>query len=202
MYLPFIRPLGAAFLFAASVASMAQPADVPTPAVASAAPEPAGPSAWDRVGGAVSEFGTTISDKQAWGERSHWRIAVSPSAPHIRYSAEHEYVWAVGLERQRADDWLAGGSFFSNSFGQPSGYVYLGRRYPNLWDVEPLFFQWSAGLLYGYVGKYKSKVPLNVAGFSPGALVTLGWQFNPQWSLAVHALGDAGLMFQIGYDLR
>ena len=204
MHFPFRRPLGAIFLCANSLASWAQPAAEP-PANSAGATEPAAPptpSRWDRIGAAVSEFGTTVSDTQAWEQRGHWRLAVSPYAPHFRPSEEHQHVWAFGLERQRHDDWLAGASFFSNSFGQPSGYVYLGRRYPGLLDVEPLFFQWSAGLMYGYVGKYESKVPANVNGFSPGALITLGWQFNPQWSFAVHALGDAGLMFQFGYDLR
>lgn len=197
---PFCRHLGAVFLFAGSVACLAQPAAEP-PASA-AAPAPAEPSTWDRVGASVNEFGTTIGDTRAWEERGHWRIAFSPYMLHYNPSEEHQPVWAIGLERQRTDDWLAGFSFFSNSFGQPSAYLYLGRRYPGLFGVEPLFFQWSAGLLYGYVDQYEEKVPANVNGFSPGAVITLGWQFNPKWSFAVHALGDAGLMFQIGFDLR
>lgn len=202
MCFPLLRPLGAVFLCAwvSPAWTQAEPASPPSAAVAEQAP--AEPSAWDRVGTAIGEFGATVGETQAWKERSHWRIAISPYAPHFRPSEEHEPVWAIGLERQRADDWLAGVSFFSNSFGQPSAYVYLGRRYPGLLSVEPLFFQWSAGVMYGYVGKYKSKVPANVNGFSPGALVTLGWQFNREWSFAVHALGDAGLMFQFGYDVR
>jgi hypothetical protein len=202
MCFPLLRPLGAVFL-CAWVGSAWPQEPAASPASAAEAPlAPAKPSTWERVGTAVDEFTTTVGDAEAWKERGHWRIAVSPYAPHFRPSEEHQPVWAIGLERQRADDWLAGASFFSNSFGQPSAYVYLGRRYPGLFDVEPLFFQWSAGLMYGYVGQYKSKVPMNVEGFSPGALITLGWQFNPQLSFAVHALGDAGVMFQFGFDLR
>jgi hypothetical protein len=183
MLFPFRPPLGAAFLLACSAAAAQPAAENPEPSV------------WDQ---AITEIGDTT----AWADSAFWRLVMAPYAPHYRPSEEHQDVWAIGLERQRADQWLAGASFFSNSFGQPSGYVYLGRRYPGLLDVEPLFFQWSAGLMYGYVGKYKSKVPLNVNGFSPGALVTLGWQFSPKVSFAAHALGDAGLMFQFGYDLR
>ena len=200
MRLPFRRPLEAALLCICSGAGLAQAAVEP-PATEGLSP-PAAPSAWDRVGAAVDEFSTAVGDTEAWQERGYWRLLAAPYAPHYRPSEEHQPVWAVGVERQRLDDWLAGASFFSNSFGQPSGYVYIGRRYPALLDVEPLFFQWSAGLMYGYVGKYESKVPANVNGFSPGALISLGWQFNRQISLAVHALGDAGLMFQFGYDLR
>ena len=200
MPLPFRRPLGAALLCSCSLAALAQAAvQAPAPEALSA---PAEPSAWERVGTVVNDFTAAVGDMEAWEERGYWRLVASPYAPHFRPSEEHQPVWAIGVERQRLDDWLAGASFFSNSFGQPSGYVYVGRRYPALFDVEPLFFQWSAGLMYGYVGKYESKVPANVNGFSPGALISLGWQFNRQISMAVHALGDAGLMFQFGFDLR
>lgn len=136
-----------------------------------------------------------------WNE-GYWRAAISPYAPHIRPSPEHSDVWALALERQRSDHWLAGGSFFSNSFGQPSAYLYLGRRFPSLLGHPQLFGQISGGLMYGYRGQYQNKVPLNYNGFSPGGLASIGWQFNRQASLTVHAVGDAAVMFQFGWDFR
>lgn len=130
----------------------------------------------------------------------HWRLLVSPFSLHFRQNPQHEYVWALGMERQRIDNWLAGASYFSNSFGQPSAYLYVGKRYPGLWGQPQLFGQWSAGMLYGYRGEFKNKVPLNYNGFSPGALVSLGWQFNKQHTATLHLLGDAGLMVQLAYD--
>ena len=130
------------------------------------------------------------------------RVAVSPFSLHFRYSAEHRYVWAAGAEWQRSDDWLAGASYFRNSFGQPSAYVYVGKRWTNLLGQPPLFAQLSGGMLYGYRGKYEDKVPLNNNGFSPGALASLGWQVNKQFAVTGHMLGDAGLMIQLSYDLR
>jgi len=127
---------------------------------------------------------------------------VSPFSYHFRYSDEHRYVYALGVERQRSDNWLAGASYFRNSFGQPSAYLYAGKRFTQLADVPQLFAQASAGLLYGYRGKYQNKVPLNHNGFSPGALVGLGWQFDKDSSATVHLLGDAGLMMQLSLDLR
>jgi len=118
-----------------------------------------------------------------WIGPGYWRVPLSPFSHHFRYSAEHRYFWAFGVERQRSDDWLAGVSYFRNSFGQPSSYTYVGKRFPGLLDQPELFAQASAGILYGYRGilygyrgKYKTKVPLNYNGFSPGALVSLGWQ--------------------------
>jgi len=152
--------------------------------------------------GFIARNWNAATDMDAWRGDGFWRAAVAPYAPHFRFSEEHRAVYAVAIERQRPDGWLAGLSPFRNSFGQPSAYAYVGKRVPNLFEVEALYFQWSVGILYGYKGKFKDKVPLNVGGFSPGALVGLGWQFNRQTSATVHLLGDAAMMFQFSYDFR
>jgi hypothetical protein len=186
-----LRPLGAISLSAACLVSWlaATPASAQTDS--SAFDVLPNASTWERV-----------SNLEAWKGAAHWRAVLSPYSLHWRYSDEHSQVWALGVERQYADRWLLGGSYFSNSFSQPSAYVYLGQRYDGIWHTPPLFFQWSAGLMYGYTGKYKHKVPLNFNGFSPGALISLGWQFSPQVSATAHLLGDAGVMFQLAYDFR
>jgi hypothetical protein len=132
----------------------------------------------------------------------HWRAVISPYMFHIHPSAEHKPVWALGVERQRDDGWLAGAVYFSNSFGQHSGYLYVGQQYVDLFGHPQLFFEWSAGLLYGYRGKYENKVPFNYNGYSPGALIGLGWSFTRQTSASVLLLGDAGFMLQLSYDFR
>ena len=132
----------------------------------------------------------------------YWRLAVSPFSVHFHYDAAHRNVWAIGVERQRNDDWLAGASYFSNSFGQASGYLYVGKRFPALFGQAPWFAQVSGGLLYGYVGEYQNKVPFNSNGFSPGILISTGWQFNKEFSATVHLLGNAGAMLQLGWDFR
>lgn len=131
-----------------------------------------------------------------------WRLAVSPYTQHWRHSDEHKPVWAIGLERQDSDGSLIGGSYFSNSFGQPSAYVYYGERYTGFWGQPKLFAQWSAGVIYGYKGKYEDKLPLNHKGFAPGALLSMGWNFDRSTSVAAHLLGDAGVMLQMSYQFR
>lgn len=132
----------------------------------------------------------------------HWRLAVSPYSLHFSHNEDHRYVWAVGLERQADSDWLWGGSYFSNSFGQPSGYVYVGKRYPDFLGTPQLYAQWSAGLMYGYRGEFQHKVPLNYKGFSPGMLLSLGWSFNRDVSAQVNLLGNSGLMLQFSHDFH
>ncbi|MFM7507108.1 MAG: ABC transporter ATP-binding protein [Rubrivivax sp.] len=151
---------------------------------------------------AAAQDSSPILSGHAWREQAHWRVAVSPLTQHFRYSEEHQRVIAVALERQRHDGWLAGGSRFTNSFGQPSVYLYLGRRVDLPFGPPGLFGQISGGLLYGYRGRYEDKVPFNNNGFSPGALFTLGWQFDRRNAAAVHLLGDAGMMLQLSWDWR
>jgi hypothetical protein len=132
----------------------------------------------------------------------HWRLMASPYTIHYGYDPEHEPVYMIGLERQRRDGWVWGGTYFSNSFGQPSVYFYVGEKVINFSRFDKLFLQWTAGIMYGYKEPYEDKVPFNVNGFSPGATVSLGWQFTPQFSAQAIALGTAGLMFQFAWDLR
>ena len=135
-------------------------------------------------------------------EPGHWRLALSPYSLHFAPSEEHQPVYAVALEWQRHDGWLWGGSYFSNSFGQPSGYLYLGQRLEGVSWAPQFFAQWTGGLMYGYRGKYEDKVPLNSNGFSPGLLLSVGWAFDERLSTQMNLLGTAGLMWQLSYDFR
>jgi hypothetical protein len=132
----------------------------------------------------------------------HWRLIASPYAYHYTHKPEHRPIYMLGVERQRSDGWVWGGAYFSNSFGQPSGFAYFGRRYVNFGHYDKLFAQWSAGMLYGYKRPYENEVPFNVKGFSPGAVLSLGWQFTPQYSMQLNQVGTAGIMFQASIDLH
>ncbi|HSQ73883.1 MAG TPA: ABC transporter ATP-binding protein [Rubrivivax sp.] len=154
------------------------------------------------VVGSVAARAATPADEAGHFEPGHWRLAVSPYSLHFSPSEEHEMVYAVALERQRDDGWLWGGSYFSNSFGQPSAYLYVGQRLEGISWAPQFFAQWTGGLMYGYRGKYEDKVPLNNNGFSPGLLLSVGWAFDKHFSTQMNLLGSAGLMWQLSYDFR
>jgi hypothetical protein len=132
----------------------------------------------------------------------YWRLLASPYTVHFSNEDEHEYVYMLGLERQRGDGWIWGGSYFSNSFGQPSGYLYLGQRITHFSRFDKLFAKWTVGILYGYKEPYEDKVLLNYNGFSPGGTLSLGWQFTREFSMQVNLLGTSGMMLQLSIDLR
>jgi hypothetical protein len=134
----------------------------------------------------------------------HWRLLVSPYTAHFHKDEDgiHENVYLVGLERQYGNGWLWGATYFSNSFGQSSGYVYVGEQVIG-WSPWPqLYAKWTAGIVYGYTDPYEDKIPFNVNGFAPGIIVGLGWQFTKQFSMQFNLLGAAGLMFQFTWDLQ
>ena len=131
-----------------------------------------------------------------------WRLGMSPYTYHWSRDPDHRDVYMIGLERQGADKVVWGGSYFRNSFGQPSGYLYGGKRYDSIFSYDKLFAQWTVGLLYGYKPPYDHKVPLNHNGYSPGAVLSLGWQFTPTYSAQVNVLGNSALMFQFSADFK
>lgn len=128
-------------------------------------------------------------------------LMYSPYTYHFSKSDEHKYVWLVGVEREREDGRLSGITYFSNSFGQPSTYIFpWGQSYRNIGGIPGLFAKWSGGLLYGYVEPYENKVPLNVNGFSPAIIPSIGYE-KQGYGAQLNWLGTAGLMLQFNIPL-
>jgi len=138
------------------------------------------------------------TDANSYGS---WEFWFSPYTVHFFPDAEHKPVVAIGLTRHLQDRWLAGGTVFSNSFGQPSAYVYVGQRYLAPFGWEKWYLQWTAGLLYGYVGEYKNKVPYDYQGFAPGFVPSIGYQFTEKIYGELDLLGNAALMFNVTFPL-
>lgn len=128
-----------------------------------------------------------------------WRLELSPHTTHFSYSADHRPVHLVGLERESTvDNSFYGLALFTNSFGQDSGYAYLGKTYYNVFDSLPkVYLKWSAGVLYGYKPPYNHKVPLNYKGFSPAIVPAAGWRFGSGWNAQIDMLGTAGLTYSL-----
>ena len=124
-------------------------------------------------------------------------LSVSPFSQHFSTDKTYTHVYLIGIEREKKDNWLDGVAFFNNSFDQPVVYLFpFGKAYHDIWGIEKLTFKWTAGLLYGYLGEYKRRVPLNYNGFSPAVNVALAYQFTPTWGGQV-LLGGSFLMFMI-----
>lgn len=107
---------------------------------------------------------------------------------NFQIQSNYDRVWG-------ADKTLFGLSFFKNSFGQASQYIYWGQQ----WDFNDYFYaKISAGLLHGYKGKYRDKIPFNKLGIAPAILPTLGARYK-DFSVEAIILGNSALMIGIGY---
>lgn len=134
------------------------------------------------------------ADTQAW----RYAMVLSPLTWHRNDDPEHAQVWLAGLERQSADRALQGLSVFSNSFGQPSFFLYpWGKVHRPMRRENSLYVKWAAGLLYGYRGRFEDKVPFNQNGFSPGLILGLGWDFKPGYQAQLNLLGTSAVMFTL-----
>ena len=129
---------------------------------------------------------------------SRGEIVFSPYTKHWSDNPEHKNVYLVAVHEHLPGGQLCGVSVFSNSFGQPSAYAYVGQEFEGLFGQPKLYLKVTAGILYGYVGEYKDKVPLNFHGFSPAIIPALGYKLTERDSLQLQVLGTAGVMLAYG----
>ncbi len=100
-----------------------------------------------------------------------------------------------GLERNFASGVIAGAATFRNSFSQRSWYAYVGKRFDM--PASPFYYKLSAGLIQGYKGKYRDKLPLNQFGVAPALIPAVGAHWGPVAGEVV-LLGLAATMVNIG----
>jgi hypothetical protein len=142
----------------------------------------------------------------AWDTPEPWRtdrffLETSVYTRHFHYDAAHDDHQNLVLgEWNVTEQWLVGASFFNNSFGQPSQYVYGGYRFRPFEQLQPLYFKISAGLVHGYTGQYQDKIPYNSTGIAPVIVPSVGYCFNRYCSELV-IFGGAGLLVTFGVTI-
>lgn len=98
--------------------------------------------------------------------------------------------------------WFVGGATFKNSFSQRTYYGYVGGRYRfNENQLFEPYIRLTGGLLHGYRGKYRDKVPLNKYETAPVMVPSIGVDIQ-QVSLELVAFAASGVMLNIGYYFR
>ncbi|SDH36331.1 sn-glycerol-3-phosphate transporter [Pseudomonas panipatensis] len=125
-----------------------------------------------------------------------WYLQTSVYTHHWSYDPEHNnHQDLIGLERDYADGLLWGGATFRNSFSQRSNYAYVGKRF----DLKgsPFYFKLTGGLLQGYHGEYRDKIPFNHYGVAPAIIPSFGVHWGPVGAEFV-VLGDSAGMINVG----
>lgn len=127
----------------------------------------------------------------------HWYIQTSVWTTHFSPDPEHNNRQdLLGVERHYKNDWLWGGATFRNSFSQRSVYAYVGRQL--FLPETPFYAKLTAGVLWGYRGEYRDKIPLNHLGVAPAILPSVGVSWGSVGAELV-MFGTAGTMLTVGY---
>ena len=111
-------------------------------------------------------------------DKGFWYAQTSLYTRHFSPDPDHNnHQDLIGLERHQASGWVIGGATFRNSFSQRSYYAYAGKRY-DMADY-PVYLKLTGGLIQGYRGEYRDKIPLNRFGVAPVIIPSIGAYYGP-----------------------
>ncbi|CAI8847258.1 sn-glycerol-3-phosphate transporter [Pseudomonas sp. IT-93MI4] len=125
----------------------------------------------------MTQAGHALAEDNAQG-KGFWYTQTSVYTRHYSPDPEHNnHQDLIGIERNQASGWVFGGATFRNSFRQRSNYAYVGKRYDS--SEYPVYLKLTGGLLQGYHGDYKDKIPLNRYGVAPVIIPSVGTHYGP-----------------------
>jgi hypothetical protein len=111
-------------------------------------------------------------------DKGFWYAQTSVYTRHYSPDPEHNNQQdLLGLERNLPSGALFGAATFRNSYRQRSYYAYAGKRYQR--SDYPVYLKLSGGLLQGYKGEYRNKIPLNRLGIAPVIIPSVGAHYGP-----------------------
>lgn len=137
----------------------------------------------------------------AAGKSNVWYFQTSLFTRHYHDNADHNnHQKLLNLEYWRDDGYLAGGAFFYNSFDQPTGMLYVGRRWRPLDSVPSAYLKLAAGIIHGYKGEYRDRIPFNSSGTAPILLPSIGYS-GKRFSSELILFGTSGVLLTLGVFL-
>jgi hypothetical protein len=121
--------------------------------------------------------GQALAEYDSQKDNGFWYAQTSVYTRHYSPDPEHNnHQDLIGIERNEASGWVFGGATFRNSFRQRSNYAYVGKRYDS--SDYPVYLKVTGGLLQGYRGDYKDKIPLNHFGVAPVIIPSVGTHYG------------------------
>lgn len=128
-------------------------------------------------------------------------IQMAPGVIHFDPDPDHaKHSWMVGVEWQRPSRWLAGFTYFNNSFDQKCQYIYGGKVWSQRESGQGWYAKLTGGVILGYKEPYEDKIPYNHNGVAPGIIPSLGYKVD-RANVQLNLLGTAGLMITFGFDV-
>ncbi len=141
-------------------------------------------------------FQVAATEGSDGNDKGFWLVQTSLYTQHFSPDPEHNNRQdLLGLEYNEASGMVYGGATFRNSFGQRSFYGYAGKRFDS--GTYPVYFKITGGLLKGYKGEYRDKIPLNSLGIAPVIIPGVGMKLGPVNAEAI-LLGASAAMLNVG----
>ena len=136
---------------------------------------------------------------QPTAHKSRWLIQTSVATDHFDTEQAHtNNQKLIGIEWWARDNWILGAASFRNSFDQPSQYVYMGKLWRPLDNYQLIHLKLTWGILHGYKGQYKDKIPFNSdSGYAPLLLPSIGLS-GKRFTTDLVLFGTAGALLTIG----
>ncbi len=150
----------------------------------------------------------TLLTINCWTASADWfedgdelMISTSVYTKHFSPSKEHNNNQRMlNIELDKKSGWVFGGAVFKNSFNQDSQYLYFGHKW-NIPKTNELFYvKLTGGLLHGYKGKYKKKIPLNKYGVAPVILPSIGFKYK-YFNAEAILFGTSGTTLTLGVNI-
>lgn len=158
------------------------------------ASDPADETDFDRVPPVVLTTDNTM--------RRGWIVTYGPYTRHTGKGPYNSHPHYTGLEWLRPDRWAFGASHFSNSFSQPCWFAHASRLFNFTDRRDGWFCKIAMGVIHGYKPPHASSVPLNVRGFCPAIIPSIGYKYKGvAFHLAIYGK-NAGQMPLFSRDLR
>jgi uncharacterized membrane protein len=112
-------------------------------------------------------------------------------------STQNNHQDLLNLEWNYRDNLVVGGAWFRNTFEQPTKLVYWGAKFHPVASVPDAYVKVVGGLLHGYKGEYRDKIPFNGSGTAPVVLPAVGYCYKRACSELI-VFGTAGAILTAG----
>ncbi len=127
-----------------------------------------------------------------------WLFQTSAYTLHFNPDPSHTNKQrGINIEYWAPNKWLFGAAHLRNSFNQPTQYIFTGRLWRPLDSQPMLYVKLTGGLLYGYKGEFRGKIPFNHYGVAPALVPSLGVSVK-HFTAEVMLLGAAAAMVNVG----
>jgi hypothetical protein len=160
--------------------------------------------------GSTADKDKLFFDRAAWDAPEPWRtdslyFQFAYYTWHFHYDPDHQQSYLADFEYRfdkywLGGQWIGGFSLFQNSFGQFSQYVYGAMQWRPWEEYPAAYVKLSAGLLHGYAGEYKNKIPFNDYGTAPAIIPSVGYCWNRYCGEFV-LLGLNAALFTVGVTM-